>query len=125
MRFLVDEQLPPALALWIERQGHEAIHVRDVGLRSATDDAIWRFAIEGGYVIVTNDEDFAERRGRQVGPSILRLRLGNSTMRGLQIRMEQIWARFCPGWSGAKRSLRPDLRKVPNSLGLLSVTRAV
>jgi predicted nuclease of predicted toxin-antitoxin system len=44
VKFLVDAQLPPALARWIEEKGHVAEHVRDVGLASATDDAIWRFA---------------------------------------------------------------------------------
>lgn len=91
MRFLVDEQLPPALARWIEVRGHSAVHVRDVGLQAAPDDAIWRFAVEHGCVIVTKDEDFAERRGRQDGPPILWLRLGNSTMRELEVRMERIW----------------------------------
>jgi predicted nuclease of predicted toxin-antitoxin system len=40
MWFLVDAQLPPALALFFEEQGHEGKAVRDVGLRDADDAAI-------------------------------------------------------------------------------------
>jgi predicted nuclease of predicted toxin-antitoxin system len=35
MRFLVDAQLPPALAAWIRDQGHEATAVRDIGLQTS------------------------------------------------------------------------------------------
>jgi predicted nuclease of predicted toxin-antitoxin system len=37
MRFLVDAQLPPALANWLAAQGHDAAHVAD--LDHALDDA--------------------------------------------------------------------------------------
>jgi predicted nuclease of predicted toxin-antitoxin system len=83
--------LPPALADWIQARGHEAVHVSDVGLAAASDDAIWWFANAGGFVIVTKDEDFAERRGREAGPSILWLRLGNATSHTLLARMARIW----------------------------------
>ena len=35
MRFLVDAQLPPALADWLVERGYEAKAVRDLGLREA------------------------------------------------------------------------------------------
>lgn len=40
MRFLIDEQLPTALARWIVSQGHDAQHVFDVGLGGASDVTI-------------------------------------------------------------------------------------
>ena len=61
MRFLVDAQLPPSLARFLTTVGEEAIACRDVGLRDADDGEIWRFAIAGGWCIVTKDEDFAVR----------------------------------------------------------------
>ena len=80
MRFLVDAQLPPGLAQFLEEQGHEAKAVRDVGLREAQDPAIWNYAQAGGWVVITKDEDFAERALQaRVGPQILWLRIGNST----------------------------------------------
>lgn len=35
MRFLVDAQLPPALARWLCANGHEAVHVGDLGMLAA------------------------------------------------------------------------------------------
>ncbi|MBU2807009.1 DUF5615 family PIN-like protein [Acidithiobacillus ferrooxidans F221] len=37
MQFLVDAQLPPALARWISAQGYSACHVADIGMASARD----------------------------------------------------------------------------------------
>jgi len=69
MRFLVDAQLPPGLVQFLEKRGHEAKAVRDVGLREAQDPAIWAFAVSGGRLVVTKDEDFAERALQtKVGP---------------------------------------------------------
>ena len=84
MRFLVDAQLPPVLARFLEVQGQEARAVRDVGLRDASDTAIWDFAARDGWIIVTKDEDFPERvlRSRE-GPPVVWLRIGNSTKRAL------------------------------------------
>ncbi len=58
MRFLIDAQLPPALARWLRAQGHEAKAVREVGLREAADSAIWAFAEQGAWIVVTKDDDF-------------------------------------------------------------------
>jgi predicted nuclease of predicted toxin-antitoxin system len=62
VRFLVDAQLPPALARRLESLGHAAEHVADRGMASASDDAIRDYAASVGSVIVTKDEDFAVRR---------------------------------------------------------------
>ena len=61
MKFLIDAQLPPALARWLREAGHEASHVEDDGLRDAEDGAIWAHALKTGAIIVTKDEDFAAR----------------------------------------------------------------
>jgi predicted nuclease of predicted toxin-antitoxin system len=79
VRFVVDAQLPPALARWIAGQQHDAEHVADVGLTAASDREIWRYAEAAGAVIVTKDEDFARRRSLESeGPPIVWLRLGNT-----------------------------------------------
>ncbi len=49
MRFLIDAQLPPSLTQFLRTFGEEAIACRDVGLRDADDEEIWRFAITGGW----------------------------------------------------------------------------
>jgi predicted nuclease of predicted toxin-antitoxin system len=84
MRFLVDAQLPPALARWLEQQGHVAEHVIDCGLNESDDLVIWEAAAELGAVIVTKDEDFAVRRVFAAsGPPVLWLRCGNTSRRAL------------------------------------------
>ena len=84
MKFIVDAQLPPALAHWLNDAGHEAVHVQDTGLCNADDSSIWQFASEQRAVIVTKDEDFAARaRQTASGPTILWLRIGNCSRRAL------------------------------------------
>ena len=84
MRFLVDAQLPPVLARFLEEQGLEARAVREVGLRDASDTVIWDFAARDGWIIVTKDEDFPGRVLRSpTGPPVVWLRIGNSTKRAL------------------------------------------
>ena len=58
MRFLVDNQLPAALARFLAAQGHEAEHVLDLHLDGADDRTIWRHAASHGSVVVSKDEDF-------------------------------------------------------------------
>lgn len=91
MRFVVDAQLPPALARWLTACGHQAEHVDDVGLASASDSDVWRHALACGAVIVTKDEDFSIRRGlASSGPQIVWIRLGNTTRAALLAWMEGV-----------------------------------
>lgn len=61
MKFIIDAQLPPALARWIESSGHTAEHVFDIGFNAATDPIIWQRALAEQLVIVSKDEDFLNR----------------------------------------------------------------
>lgn len=84
MRFVVDAQLPPALARMLAAAGHHAEHVVDVGLRDAEDIAIWQYALEHQAVILTKDEDFVARSLRSdPAPVVVWLRVGNASRRGL------------------------------------------
>jgi predicted nuclease of predicted toxin-antitoxin system len=60
LKFLVDAQLPPVLATWLEAHGHHAQHVLDLDLLQAADARIWDYAISSNCVVVTKDRDFAE-----------------------------------------------------------------
>ncbi len=80
MRFLVDAQLPPALARFLTAHGHHAEHVADIGLRDADDSPIWRYALQHGAAIITKDEDFPHRlRQSTVAPVVVWLRMGNAS----------------------------------------------
>ena len=78
MKFLVDNQLPTALARWLASRGHDAVHVLDVGLADATDRAILNYAISNESVVVSKDEDFSRLITEANSPaSIVWVRLGN------------------------------------------------
>lgn len=84
MRFLIDAQLPPALARMLASRGHIAEHVNDVGLGNAADRALWRYAIEHGAVLVTKDEDFSNMfllSGKS--PVVVWIRVGNTRRQAL------------------------------------------
>ncbi len=53
MRFVLDAQLPPALAAWLVAEGHDAVHVFALGLTRAGDATIWQHARETDAIIVT------------------------------------------------------------------------
>lgn len=79
MRFLVDAQLPPALARLLRDRGHEAAHVTEIGPADAPDRDIWQHALQHDAVIVTKDEDFADMvaTGREA-PAVVWVRVGNT-----------------------------------------------
>lgn len=60
-QFLIDAQLPPALARWLTARGQPSQHVVDFGGDGTTDDEVWAQALHLGAVIVSKDEDFALR----------------------------------------------------------------
>ena len=89
---LVDAQLPPRLADWLRSRGHDAVAVRDIGLRDATDTAIWQRAEMDGAIIVTKDEDFAAMAGRMTQcPQVLWVRTGNLLTHLLLKRFDVAW----------------------------------
>jgi predicted nuclease of predicted toxin-antitoxin system len=84
MRFLVDAQLPPALARWLSERGHEAAHVLDLGLLEASDRSIWTQAGEIGATLITKDQDFITLLSiAPNGVSVVWVRVGNTTRREL------------------------------------------
>ena len=59
MKFLIDAQLPPALAAWLTRRGHQADHITEAKGLGVTDAEIWDLARKDSCIIVTKDRDFA------------------------------------------------------------------
>ena len=92
MRFLVDAQLPPSLARYLNELGHESDHVVHLGLESATDRDVWDFAAAQAAVIVTKDEDFVTMRSlREQGPAVIWIRIGNTTTPTLLETFSAAW----------------------------------
>jgi predicted nuclease of predicted toxin-antitoxin system len=84
VKFLVDAQLPPALARVLTAQGFPSEHVEDLGLRHAKDTPIWNYALANGQAIITKDEDFASRSSvTATCPPVVWLRVPNCSRRAL------------------------------------------
>ena len=84
MTFLIDAQLPPALARALNAAGRPSQHVATVGLLNADNNAIWQYAVANGLAVLTKDEDFVTRRLLEAdGPQIVWLRVGNCSNRAL------------------------------------------
>jgi uncharacterized protein (DUF433 family) len=70
VRFLTDNQLPPALARFMDTEPCcEARHVADVGLRDASDEEVWQYASANRFVLVSKDEDFTHKPGCGCSPA--------------------------------------------------------
>ena len=82
--FLVDAQLPVALARWLDANGYPAKHVSDIGKSRSPDGDIWQIAITHPYALITKDEDFAQRKIlAHSSPSIIWIRIGNTRKQAL------------------------------------------
>lgn len=92
MKFLVDNQLPVALARWISSRRHEAVHVLEMQLDEADDRVIWEHAVREQMIIVSKDEDFARMTLLQKPQAqILWVRLGNCRKAvDLQVKFDNI-----------------------------------
>lgn len=98
MQFIVDAQLPPALAEALRSSGHDASHVADLDLTTALDRQIWEVAIARSAVLVTKDRDFALlRETSSDGPTILWIRTGNIDNRTLIAGLLQTLPRIQSG----------------------------
>ncbi len=76
MRFLVDQNLPLRLAELLTGAGHDAVHLRTLGMSKASDPDVLRTALEQERVLVSSDTDFGEllATSNAAGPSLLLLR---------------------------------------------------
>ena len=61
MKFLVDAQLPQRLTRWLQAEGHEAVHTRDLpGGNRTGDAAINELSLHEQRVVITKDEDVVD-----------------------------------------------------------------
>jgi predicted nuclease of predicted toxin-antitoxin system len=58
MKFLIDNALSSALSQKLRQEGHDAIHVREIGLGSASDPIIFERAASEERVVISADTDF-------------------------------------------------------------------
>ena len=58
MRFLIDQPLSRAVAVELNRAGHDAVHVRELGMQAASHEEIFEHAAQDDRVMVSADTDF-------------------------------------------------------------------
>ena len=58
MKLLIDNALSPEVARGLTDAGHDAIHVRDIGLGAAADPVIFDRAADEDRIVVSADTDF-------------------------------------------------------------------
>jgi predicted nuclease of predicted toxin-antitoxin system len=93
LKFLIDQNLPVGLLDVLNALGHEALHVKQLGLSTASDHLVWDTAPSLGAVIVSKDSDFASFVARDVtGTALVRLRIGNCAQAALYDIARRAWA---------------------------------
>jgi predicted nuclease of predicted toxin-antitoxin system len=80
VKLLFDENISPRLVGGLATIYPGSAHVHDCGLGSADDLAVWQYAKDNGFTIVSKDSDFQER-SVLVGapPKVIWLRITNCT----------------------------------------------
>jgi predicted nuclease of predicted toxin-antitoxin system len=90
----IDAQMSPAIAAWIRGNfAVNAVPVRDLGLRDATDEEIFSAAKRAKAVVMTKDSDFVlllDRFGPP--PQVIWVRCGNTS----NTRLKEILVRTLP-----------------------------
>ena len=78
MRLLFDENLAPRLVRLLADLYPGSAHVHDLGLGAVADAAVWGYAREHGFTVVSKDADFhalSQLRGHP--PKVVWVRRGN------------------------------------------------
>lgn len=96
MRFLVDEMFPAAVCALLAERGHDAVHVRDLGLDARPDREVAAAAAREDRALVTeNVKDFAAERDVVV-VCVLKSRLRPRGMAAALAELLDGWARATP-----------------------------
>jgi predicted nuclease of predicted toxin-antitoxin system len=82
VKFLVDNQLPTALAQYLRKRGFDCQHVLEAGLGDALDSDICRYAELQERIIISKDEDFFYlAKQREAKLRVIWVRLGIAELR--------------------------------------------
>jgi predicted nuclease of predicted toxin-antitoxin system len=94
LRFLVDNALSLVFAEELAKSGHDALHVRDLGMQAATDEEVFDLAAKEGRIIVSADTDFgtilALRRTAEPSVVIFRRSSGRRPEQQAKLLLEQL-----------------------------------
>ena len=104
MKFLVDNQLPAALARFLASRGVECQHVLDLNLGGATDAAIWEHASRNDCVVISKDEDFLYLANASSAKArFVWIRFANCRTKALLAAVERLWPKIEAGLKAGDR----------------------
>lgn len=98
MKFLADAGISPKTISFLNAAGHDAVHVREIGLQLATDAEIVLRARQEDRVVLTFDLDFGEilALGVADSPSVVIFRLSDETSVAVNSRLGAVIAERGP-----------------------------
>jgi predicted nuclease of predicted toxin-antitoxin system len=92
MRFLADAGISPKTVDFLRETGHDAVHVRDLGMQRATDLLLVERARADDRIVLTFDLDFGGilALGVLVRPSVVIFRLTDERADSVNRRLEGV-----------------------------------
>jgi predicted nuclease of predicted toxin-antitoxin system len=115
VKFLVDANLPPHLCSWLSSRGHEAEHVFELNLLTATDTELWERARRDDLVIFSKDVDFYDRALLfGMPPQVVHVAVGNCSN-------SRLFTMLASEWQEIERALLSGSRLVSMTLEKLEV----
>jgi len=92
VKFLIDVNLPPSLRPWLTARGHDANHLVDLGLLTATYTVVWELGKSRQLIVLSKDYDFYDR-ALVFGPppQVLHIGVGNCSNENLFKILSSQW----------------------------------
>jgi predicted nuclease of predicted toxin-antitoxin system len=91
---VLDENIPPAVVNYLLRKRPDWTirHVREIGLRGASDKAVFDWAQKNKSIVITFDEDFADARMFPAGThaGVIRLRVWPTTVEATEAGLDRL-----------------------------------
>jgi predicted nuclease of predicted toxin-antitoxin system len=87
IHLLLDQNLSPKLTDWFAERGVDAVHVRNVGLRDATDHQIWQRSLAEQRIIFA----LMSRSNPNKLVRVVWCRIGNIRNRDFLLWLEDRW----------------------------------
>lgn len=94
MKLLFDENLSSRLIRLLADLFPDSESVLTIGLGGASDEAVWRYAIDQKMVVVSKDLDFAERAFASQSVQVIWIRLGNCSTEAVHLVLRNSWHRI-------------------------------